>query len=151
MQDCPPTRNLATRAADTAVSIQASARTMNGALPPSSREILLRLCAALAASALPTAVEPVKLIFLIEEEFNKISDISDGSPVNTCKRPSGNPALTHNSYIARAEKGVSSEGFNITGQPAAIAGANLRVIMEQGAFQGVIANTGPTGSLYTSC
>lgn len=37
-----------------------------------------------------------------------------------------------------------------TGQPAARAGATLRVIMDMGKFQGVIAATTPTGCFRTS-
>jgi hypothetical protein len=37
-----------------------------------------------------------------------------------------------------------------TGQPAAMAGEALRVIMDMGKFQGVTAYTTPTGSLITT-
>jgi hypothetical protein len=44
----------------TACSMSASAKTMLGALPPSSSETFVRLSAAARAIILPTSVEPVK-------------------------------------------------------------------------------------------
>jgi len=41
-------------------------------------------------------------------------------------------------------------GFTTTGQPAARAGAHLRVIMAFGKFHGVIAATTPIGSFTTT-
>jgi hypothetical protein len=49
------------------------------------------------------------------------------------------PASIASCAIAKAVKGVSSEGFNTTVHPAASAGATLRVIIEKGKFHGVIA------------
>ncbi|GAA5252544.1 hypothetical protein KNCP2_08320 [Candidatus Rickettsia kedanie] len=44
----------------------------------------------------------------------------------------------------KADRGVRLDGFNITLQPAAIAGTTLRVIIAFGKFQEVIAADGPT-------
>jgi len=41
-------------------------------------------------------------------------------------------------------------GLKRAGQPAAMAGDALRVIMDMGKFQGVTAYTTPTGSLITT-
>ena len=41
--------------------------------------------------------------------------------------------------------GVAEAGLSTTGQPAASAGAILRVTMVQGSSTGVMAATGPTG------
>ena len=46
--------------------------------------------------------------------------------------------------------GVCVAGLTTTGQPAARAGAHLRVIIALGKFQGVIAATTPIGSLVTT-
>ncbi len=40
---------------------------------------------------------------------------------------------------------MQGRGERLTGQPTAIAGDTLRVIMDMGKFQGVIAATTPTG------
>ena len=59
------------------------------------------------------------------------------------------PALLASSASARAERGVCSAGLITIAQPAAIAGATLRVIMALGKFQGVIATHTPMGCLRT--
>ena len=51
---------------------------------------------------------------------------------------------------AKAENGVNSDGFTTIAQPAASAGAALRVTMAAGKFQGVIAAQTPIGSLMTT-
>ena len=53
------------------------------------------------------------------------------------------------SPAAKADKGVSSAGLMMTVQPAAKAGATLRVIMASGKFQGVMAAHTPMGCLMT--
>ena len=63
--------------------------------------------------------------------------------------PSGIPARMASSARAKADKGVCSAGLITIVQPAAIAGAILRVIMALGKFQGVIATQTPTGCLRT--
>ncbi len=44
----------------------------------------------------------------------------------------------------------AGEGRKLTGQPTAIAGDTLRVIMDMGKFQGVMAATTPTGCFITT-
>ena len=63
--------------------------------------------------------------------------------------PSGIPARLPSSAKANADNGVSSAGLITMVQPAAIAGAILRVIMAIGKFQGVIATQTPIGCLRT--
>ena len=72
------------------------------------------------------------------------------SPVTTLKTPAGKPARSASSASARAENGVSCEGWTSTVQPAASAAAALRVIMAQGKFHGVISAATPEGSRQTS-
>ncbi|ABV73550.1 hypothetical protein A1E_03065 [Rickettsia canadensis str. McKiel] len=45
--------------------------------------------------------------------------------------------------VLKLIEAVRRDGFNITLQPAAIAGTTLRVIIAFGKFQGVIAAEGP--------
>ena len=75
--------------------------------------------------------------------------MSFAGPVTTLKTPAGIPASRARTARARAENGVWAAGFITTGQPAASAGAALRVIMAEGKFQGVIAAQTPTGCLIT--
>ena len=71
--------------------------------------------------------------------------MASGKPVTTDISPGGTPASSANTIMASALKGVSSLGLITTLQPAASAGAALRVIMASGKFQGVMAPTTPTG------
>ena len=64
--------------------------------------------------------------------------------------PAGKPASMSNSPIITVDVGVISDGLMTTGQPAASAGAHLRVIIATGKFQGVIAATTPTGWRMTT-
>src|ERR1035441_2364288 len=72
------------------------------------------------------------------------------SPVRTLNTPFGQPARSANSANASGEKGGSPAGLTTTVQPAARAGATLRVIMAMGKFHGVIATQTPIGSLITT-
>ncbi len=61
--------------------------------------------------------------------------------------PAGTPASSASLASASAHSGVSSDGLITTVQPAASAGATLRVIMAIGKFHGAIAATTPIGCL----
>ena len=63
--------------------------------------------------------------------------------------PFGIPARRASSASASADKGVCSAGLITMLQPAAMAGAILRVIMAIGKFQGVIAAQTPMACLRT--
>ena len=64
--------------------------------------------------------------------------------------PGGKPARCASSASASAENGVACAGLITTVQPAASAGATLRVIIEHGKFHGVIAAQTPIGCLITT-
>src|SRR3712207_8099428 len=64
MQVWPALRNFEAITAWAAASRSASAKTTNGAWPPSSIDVRLTCAVAAEASCLPTSVEPVKVIFL---------------------------------------------------------------------------------------
>ena len=64
--------------------------------------------------------------------------------------PGGRPARIASSAAASAVSGVSSAGLMMTGQPAASAGATLRVIMASGKFHGVMAAHTPIGCLIVT-
>ncbi len=70
--------------------------------------------------------------------------------MTTLNTPFGTPARSASTASASADSGVSSAGFSTIGQPAASAGATLRVIIAAGKFHGVIAAHTPIGSLVTT-
>ena len=133
----------------TAKSRSASSKTMNGALPPSSKESFLSVSADCFISNLPTPVEPVK------ETLRTIGlDVSAAPTSAVLARalmmlttPLGIPARWASSAIARAVKGVSPGDFTTTVQPAARAGPIFLVIIAAGKFHGVMSPHTPTGSL----
>ncbi|GAB3873916.1 hypothetical protein GCM10029964_015010 [Kibdelosporangium lantanae] len=65
--------------------------------------------------------------------------------MTTFTTPAGTPASARISARSNAVSGVSSAGFNTTGQPAANAGPILRVAIAAGKFHGVNSNATPTG------
>src|SRR5204863_4945836 len=71
------------------------------------------------------------------------------SAVTMLSTPAGMPARCASSATASADSGVCSAGLITTGQPAASAGATLRVIIAIGKFHGVIAAQTPIGCLMT--
>ena len=71
------------------------------------------------------------------------------SALSKFNTPAGMPARIASSAAASAVSGVSSAGLITTVQPAASAGATLRVIMASGKFHGVIAAHTPIGCLIT--
>src|SRR5699024_4702216 len=98
----------------------------------------------------PTSVDPVNVI-MRTSLFSSISfPISSAFPVMRLTTPAGIPAFSKIFTISIAERGVSGDGFNTAVHPAARAGPSLRVIMDEGKFQGVIAPTTPTGCGMTS-
>ncbi len=58
--------------------------------------------------------------------------IGPGEPVTTLNTPFGTPARSASTASASAENGVRSAGLTTIGQPAAKAGATLRVIIAMG-------------------
>ena len=63
----------------------------------------------------------------------------------TLSTPSGSPASSRMRASASIESGVCCAGLTTIVQPAAIAGAILRVPIAVGKFQGVTNTHGPTG------
>ncbi len=94
----------------------------------------------------PTSVEPVK-VSLRTPGFsqNSLPIPAASVPVTTDSSPAGNAAHSARTASASADSGVSSAGLTTAAQPAAKAGAILRVIMALGKFHGVIAAATPTG------
>ena len=68
-------------------------------------------------------------------------------PVTTLKTPGGKPASSKSRANSRVEAGVCYAVFTTKVQPAARAGASLKVSRSSGEFHGVMAPTTPIGSL----
>ena len=136
---CPMLRNFASIAPSTALSRSASSNTTNGALPPSSIEVRSTPGAACCSSFTPTGVDPVN-----ESLRSRGSEMmrSETAPVfvvvTTFTTPAGTPASCRIWAKNSVVSGVSVAGLMTTVQPAASAGAILRVAIASGKFHGVI-------------
>ena len=122
---------------------------MKGAFPPSSRETFLTWSAHWRMRSFPTSVEPVKPTLRtvgFEVSSRPISGASSASPVTTEKTPGGTPASSARAAIASADNGVCSAGLSTMVQPTASAGADFRVTIAAGKFQGVIPAVTPIAS-----
>src|SRR2546422_5243207 len=123
---------------------------MKGAFPPSSNETRLSCALAPAMSRLPTSVDPVKAIFRTAGWSRNTWPITLLLlPVTTLNTPAGSPASAQMVARASAVSGVALAGFRTTAQPAARAGAILRVTIVAGEIHGVIAATTPNGCRIT--
>ena len=125
---------------------------MNGAFPPSSNDTFFTWSAHCRIKSFPTSVDPVKPSLRtngFEVISCPISGASAASPVTTEKTPGGRPASSASAAIASAESGVCSAGLSTIVQPTASAGADLRVTIAAGKFQGVMPAVTPTGSRVT--
>src|SRR5919106_2662754 len=135
---CPLLRYFDAIAPSTAAARSASSNTINGALPPNSSESFLTVPAHCAMRSFPVAVDPVNDSFRTIGFDVSSAPISVADPVITLNTPFGTPARSASSARASAENGVWDAGFRTTVQPAAIAGADLRVIIASGKFHGVM-------------
>jgi len=126
---------------------------MKGALPPSSSDSFFTVSAHWRSRIRPTSVDPVNETFrttgLVHISRPISGDLSP-LPTTTLNTPGGKPACSASTTSASAESGVASAGFATTVQPAANAGATLRVIIAIGKFQGVIAAHTPMPCLIAS-
>ena len=133
-------------APSTALSRSASSNTMNGPLPPSSMEVRSTWSVAVFMSCLPTGVEPVKDTLRRRGSAMIGSETLDADLEDTTfSTPAGIPASIMSLAKNCEVRGVRRAGLRIMVQPAATAGATLRVAMASGKFHGVISRHGPTG------
>jgi hypothetical protein len=136
----PATRPLA------AASRSASAKTICGDFPPSSRVTRFRFATAACATLAPVAVDPVNAILSTPGCAASASPVVRSQPVTTLSTPAGSPASCRISANTTVDAGECSDGLTTIVQPAASAGASLKVSSSSGEFHGVIAPTTPTGS-----
>ena len=94
----------------------------------------------------PISVEPVNDSLRVRASFSSGSITApECAAVITLSTPSGRPACWRICASASIDSGVCCAGLTTTVQPAAIAGAILRVPMAVGKFHGVTNTHGPTG------
>jgi hypothetical protein len=132
----------------TTVSTSTSSSTMAGSFPPSSRVVRLRSGAAAAATFLPVATEPVKLI--LRGTGCDVIDAPSGSlPLITLSTPGGRTSR-RTSPTFRVARGVKGEGLSTMVFPASRAGAIFHEASTSGKFHGVMPATTPSGRWTTS-
>ena len=129
----------------TARLMSASSKTMFGDLPPSSSDTRFSVSAQPRMIALPTAVEPVKVILSMPGCATIALPVSP-KPVSTLRMPLGRPTSSRMPASATAVSGVCSAGFRMTALPIASAGAIFIAAIISGKFQGMMAPTTPTAS-----
>ena len=100
----------------------------------------------------PTSFEPVNPSLRtggLDVSSPPIAGASSAAPVTTERTPGGSPASSAERGDGERDRGVCSAGLSTIVQPAASAGADLRVGIAAGKFQGVIPAVTPTGSFVT--
>ncbi len=110
----------------------ASAKTMLGLFPPSSRVTRFSESAQVRMMCWPIALEPVKLILSTSGCSSRGWPASGPRPVSTLSTPAGTPASSAARARPRAVRGVCSAGFSTTVQPAARAGATFWLAISRG-------------------
>src|SRR6266516_3465188 len=108
---------------------------MAGSLPPSSRVVRLRSGAAAAATFLPVATEPVKLI--LRGTGWEVIHAPRSSPPDTTLRTPGGKTSRSSSPILRVVRGVNGDGLSTRVLPAMRAGAIFQLASVMGKFHGV--------------
>jgi hypothetical protein len=130
-QDWPALRYRALTAVAAAAAMSASARTMNGSEPPSSRTCFFSTAAAWAATIAPTSVEPVRVTAATRGSA-MIPATWSTSMRRVRHSPSGAPALRTASSTARAHCGTLFACLSRVPLPAARAGAAKRKNCQKG-------------------
>ncbi len=127
-------------------SMSASANTMLGLLPPSSRLTFLMVPAAVRMISWPVAVSPVNATLPTPGCAASPPPTTGPGPVTTLSTPAGSPASSASSPSRRAVSGEYDAGLRIAVLPAASAGPTFQAAIMIGKFQGTISPTTPIGS-----
>lgn len=118
---------------------------MNALLPPSSSTTRLSRPPAISPTRRPAADEPVNETAFVCGERTTASPVA-APPGSTCTTPSGRPACPKTrASTAPPENAVFASGLTSTALPSASSGATERMASINGAFQGAITPTTPTG------
>ncbi|MNR06596.1 hypothetical protein D3C85_1226710 [compost metagenome] len=129
----------------TASSRSASARTMAGALPPSSRFSLVMFGAAAAMIREPVPTLPVKLIRSMPAWLVSTLPAPAPVPLTTLNTPGGRSVSATSLANSKQLIGVSSLGLMTMVLPVISAGAILRAMRKNGKFHGKMPATTPSG------
>ena len=124
----------------------ASAQTIVGDLPPSSRWQPTIRSAATRPTLCPAATDPVNAMCRTSSCPTSAAPTVGPSPRTMLHTPAGKPASTMRIATRLVVSGVSSDGLTTTVFPAARHGATPRIIWLIGAFHGVMWATTPYGS-----
>ena len=120
---------------------------MNGALPPSSIEQLITGSAASRSSLRPTSVEPVNDSLRTRGSCSMAPTVAPARElvmhIDDARRHPGLGIEVRPAH--RRSAGSRLAGFSTQVQPAASAGAILRVAIAAGKFHGVIITATPIG------
>ena len=127
-------------------SRSASANTMLGLLPPSSRLTFFTVPAAARRISWPVAVSPVNAILPMPGCAAIAAPTTGPGPVTTFRTPGGSPASSAYSARRMAVSGEYEAGLRIAVLPAASAGPTFQLAIITGKFQGTISPTTPIGS-----
>ena len=146
MQVCPVAAKIPATAPLTALSRFASANTMLGDLPPSSRLTRLMSFAAVEYRCAPVRSEPVNATLRTSGCSTSGCPASGPNPVTTFTTPFGNPACSTSLTNSSAEAEVYSDGFSTMVLPAARAGPSFQAVSINGEFHGMIPTQTPSGS-----
>ena len=142
----PPVKTAAVLAPIVALSRSASAKTMFGLLPPSSKARGLSPGAERSVMRRAVAVEPVKAILRTSGWRTSASPAISPVPQTALTTPFGKPAASKSSAIVRIEAAACSAGLRTTVLPAASAAPTFAARIASGEFQGTIRPTTPRGS-----
>ncbi len=126
----------------------ASARTMNGSLPPSSRTVFLSSRPARSATWLPARSLPVSVTAVTRGSAMSAGTAAEPTSM-LLNAPSGRPAARNRASISSAQRGTLDACFKRPTLPAMSAGAAKRNTCQKGKFHGITASTGPSGSKRT--
>ncbi len=129
-QTCPEFWNAPSKMPGATFFGSTSSSTMPASLPPSSSVIRFRVCAALAMTFWPVAVEPVNEILRMSGCFVMASPRSLAS-VMTFNTPLGRMSLTSSANF-RVDSGVVGAGFTTSVLPANSADGNLKLRISSG-------------------
>ena len=122
----------ATRSA-TRSRFAASAMTICGLLPPSSRATRLRfVCAECSRTVRPTSVEPVKATPSMPGWRAIAVPTTEPGPVTTFRTPSGRPASAPSSATRSSDSEVTWAGFITTALPVARIGPSFQAAIWSG-------------------
>ena len=114
-----------------------SSKKMFGDFPPNSKVIGIMFCAAYCIINLPVVVSPVNATLATLFDDAKGLPASNPKPLTMLTTPGGNKSPI-SSIITIMDAGVCSAGFKTEQLPAAKAGANFHVAINNGKFHGTI-------------